>query len=232
MLAKDIMTANVITFTPQTTVAEAAGVLADKRISGAPVLAPDGALVGIVSEGDLLRRSDIGTERRRSWLRSLFGDDRTLAQEYVKAHGMLVGDVMTRTVLAISEETPIGRIAELFERRGIKRVPVTRAGKLVGIVTRADIVRQIARGAAGAPGAVKAPDTEIQHAIQEQMRAEPWADSVFVNVTVHDGVVDLWGRIDSEDQRRAILVLVRGVAGVRTVNDNLARTPSVQSYSA
>ncbi|MBL8835365.1 MAG: CBS domain-containing protein [Alphaproteobacteria bacterium] len=229
MRAKDIMTTDVVTFTPDMTVVAAAGQLTARRISGAPVLGADGTLLGIVSEGDLLRRTDIGTERRRSWFRSLFGDDRALAQEYVKSHGALVGDVMTRAVMAVSEDTEVARIADLFERRGIKRVPVTRAGRLVGIVSRADIVRLLAASSTPPAAAGQPADLEIQHMIVERLRAEPWADTVFMNVTVHDGTVELWGRIDSEDQRRALNVLVRAVPGVRSVNDNLTRTPSVQS---
>lgn len=233
MRARDIMTTDVVTFPPEMSVVEAAGQLTARRISGAPVLGRDGTILGIVSEGDLLRRTDIGTEKRRSWLQSLFGDDRTLAQEYVKSHGALVGDVMTRKVMAVGEDTEVAQIADLFERRGIKRVPVTRGGRLVGIVTRADIVRLLAAsGAPPAAGAGQPADHDIQHMIVERMRAEPWADTVFMNVTVHDGTVELWGRIDSEDQRRALIVLVQGVAGVRAINDNLTRTPPIQSIGA
>lgn len=223
MLARDIMTTRVTTVTPDTPVPEIAQTLLQQRISAVPVVAPDGRLVGIVSEGDLMRRVETGTERSRSWWLKLVVGSAELAREYVKAHGMLAGDVMTPEVVSVSPDTPLDEIAALLERRRIKRVPVVEGGRLVGIVSRADLLRGLAaRKAAAAP---TPDDRTIRARLLEKLGAAAWATTGSINVIVTDGVVHLWGWVSSQDERRAMLVAAREVPGVRGVEDHLAELP-------
>ncbi len=228
MQARDIMTRDVVTFAPATTVAEAATTLATQHISGAPVVAADGSVVGMVTEGDLWRRPEIGTERRHSWWEPLFADSRSLAQEYIKSHGHKVEDVMTREVIAVGEETPLGEVVALLERKRIKRVPVVRAGKLVGLISRGDIVRLVAEAAAHRPSAPPPHgDEEIRRLIAERMRAEPWIAGAPLNVQVRDGRVEITGWVQNEAQRHALEILVEDVPGVRELRNHatvMART--------
>ena len=140
MLARDIMTRNVLVVTPSMTVEEIARLLVTNRVSAVPVVDDNKTILGIVSEGDLLRRPETGSGRRRSWWLELLSDTPTLASDYVKSHGRRARDVMTPRVISVTEDTELGDIADLLETRQIKRVPVARDGKLVGIVSRADII--------------------------------------------------------------------------------------------
>lgn len=228
MQARDIMTRDVVTFAPATTVAEAATTLATQHISGAPVVAADGSVVGMVTEGDLWRRPEIGTERRHSWWEPLFADSRSLAQEYIKSHGHKVEDVMTHEVIAVGEETPLGEVVALLERKRIKRVPVVRAGKLMGLISRGDIVRLVAEAATQRPS-VPPPrgDEDIRKLIAERMRAEPWIAGAPLNVQVRDGRVEITGWVQNEAQRHALEILVEDVPGVRELRNHatvMART--------
>src|SRR5438067_5643665 len=181
MNVADVMTRKVISVTPETTIAEAAQLLLRHRISGLPVVGPDGAVVGIVTEGDLLRRVETGTQRRRArWLEFLIAPGR-LAQEYTDANARKVGDIMTSSVVSVAPENALSDVVELMERRGVKRLPVIEAGRLVGIVSRANLVRALVQNLAEPPGTP--PETagasgEADAAIREQVVAEiarqPW----------------------------------------------------------
>jgi CBS domain-containing protein len=228
MQARDIMNRDVVTFAPATTVAEAATTLATQHISGAPVVAADGTVVGMVTEGDLWRRPEIGTERRHSWWEPLFADSGTLAKEYIKSHGHKVEDVMTRDIVTVDEEAPLGEVVALLERKRIKRVPVLAAGKLVGLISRGDIVRLVAE-AEGQRGTSPPPrnDDEIRRLITERMRAEPWIAGAPLNVMVRDGRVEITGWVQNEAQRHALEILVEDVPGVRELRNHatvMART--------
>ena len=133
MKASDVMTSNVITVGINASVGEAAAILLNSRISGAPVVDERGELVGIISEGDLMRRPEIGTTRRHSWWLELLSSERSSAVEYIKTHSRKVTDVMTREVITASPDTPLGDIAALLERNQIKRVPIVERGKMVGL---------------------------------------------------------------------------------------------------
>jgi len=228
MQARDIMTRDVVSFAPATTVAEAATTLATQHISGAPVVAADGTVIGIVTEGDLWRRPEIGTERHHSWWEPLFADSRSLAEEYIKSHGHKVADVMTSEVIAVAEDTPLAEVVALLERRRIKRVPVLDAGRLVGLISRADIVRLVARAAAERPSAPPPRgDDELRKLIAERMRAEPWIAGAPLNVMVRDGRVEITGWVQNEAQRHALDILVEDVPGVRELRNHatvMART--------
>jgi CBS domain-containing protein len=223
MKAKDIMTAAVITIAPDTTIREIATILLERRISGLPVV-ENGRVIGIVSEGDLLRRHEIGTDRKRpqgSWWMRLFQGEPGPA-EYVKSHAVYAADVMTRDVISVSEEEPVGRIAILFGKRAIKRVPVLRDGRLVGIVTRANLVQAL--GAKRKKPKVQRAmgDDAIRKRLLEELGTQAWwrADS---NVTVTGGVVHYWGVCENEVEKRAARVAAENVPGVRRVDDHRVR---------
>ena len=225
MKACDVMTTHVITVSPNASIQDVAELLLENRISALPVLDNDGGLIGIVSEGDLLRRSEVGTDRRRAWwLRLLVGHE-TLAAEYVKAHASKVADVMTKKVVTAEPLTPLSEIATLLERNSIKRVPIVENRKLVGIVTRANLVQAYA--VAHKKGEIKIThsDKMIREKLMERLRGEPWARTWLLNVIVQDGVVDLWGMVASDAERDAIRVAAETMPAVRAVNDHLVRQP-------
>ena len=145
MLVRDVMTTDVCTAAPDTTIGEVAQRLAGLRISAVPVVDLQGGVVGIVSESDLLRRMELGTEVQRHFWAALTTSSDQLAKEFVRARARRAGDVMTTPVITVEDDAPLQDLADLFEENGIKRAPVVRDGKLVGIVSRADLVRALAR---------------------------------------------------------------------------------------
>lgn len=225
MFAKDVMTRQVVTVAPETAVPEVARILLERRISAVPVVDGDGRMVGIVSEGDLLRRPEVGGPRHRSWWLQLLSGAASNASEYVKAHGGQASDVMTREVVTVTEETPVGDIARLLEERRIKRVPVVRRGALVGIVSRADLLRGLASSKARPPRTAPTSDRAIRDKLTRRLAKEPWAPLGQLNVIVTDGVVHLWGLVDSPEQRRALEIAAREIDGVRRVEDHLGEVP-------
>ena len=230
MRAADVMVTKVITVTPDASVQEVARMLLDARISGMPVVGSGGKLVGIVSEGDLLHRVETGTVRRRSWWLALLMGKEVLADEFVKEHGRKVRDVMTRDVVTVSPDTPLATIANLLEKNAIKRVPVVTDGKVVGIVSRANLLQALAsRGAPVAPVAA-VDDARIRESVLHQLDAEPWARPAMINVIVPDGTVELWGIVDSASEKKAVRVAAEVTPGVRAVNDNLVVRPAEAGY--
>ena len=220
MKASDVMTSRIISVEEDAPVTKAIRLMLQNRISGLPVTGKDGALVGIVTEGDFLRRSEIGTQRhRRRWLEFLIGPGR-LADEYVHASGRKVEDVMTREPITVPEDTPLDQIVELMERRRVKRLPVVRDGHVVGIVSRANIMHALVSLAveAKAPAAA-ATDAGIREKILAECDKQPWEP--LVNVVVRDGVVQLWGALTDERERQALIVAAENVPGVKAVHDHL-----------
>ncbi len=205
MKASDIMVTDVITVRPDSCVQDVAELLLKHRISALPVLDANGRLVGIVSEGDLLRRAEAGTGHERSWwLRLLMGRE-VLAVEFVKEHSRKVADVMTRQVVSAAPDTPVGEIAALLERNRIKRVPIMQNGKLVGIVSRANLLQALASMRKEILGEKPIADTELRQQVISRLKAEPWVRTSLVNVTVSEGTVDLWGIVDSTAEKQALL---------------------------
>jgi CBS domain-containing protein len=219
MQVRDVMVAPVVTVKPSATVQEVAKLFLDRKISAAPVLDDRGQLVGIVSEGDLLHRAEVGTERHRSWWLERFVENDTLAAEYIKAHGRKVSDVMTPGVITASPQTPLYEVASLMEKNAIKRVPILENGQLVGIVSRANLLQAVA--SARRLLEISPSDKTIRQRILSGLKAEPWAHTALLNVTVHGGIVDLWGVAESEAERKAIKVAAETTPGVSAVNDNL-----------
>ena len=224
MQAKDIMTAPVISVSDTSTVQEVAKLLLERRISAVPVVDSSGNVVGIVSEGDLMHRAEAGTGRRRSWWLSLFADKQTLANEFVKEHSRKVSDVMTRNVITAAPEAQLSDIATLLEKNRIKRVPIIEDGKLVGIVSRANLLEALVALHPQPKSAAVADDSSIREAILARLKNEPWSPS-WVNVTVQNGVVDIWGMASSEAEKDAARVVAEATRGVVAVKNNIVLRP-------
>ncbi len=221
MRAVEVMTTKVITVGENASVAEVAKLLAERGISAVPVVDKDHRVVGIVSEGDLLHRSETGTEPRRSWWLEMMASTNQLAGDYIKSHGHEVKDVMTRDVISVSDTTPLADIAILLETNRIKRVPVVRDGKLVGIVSRANLVRALAMTVNEPPSSVELDDRTIRDELLAELKAQKWAEISPANVTVKDGVVHLWSSYLSEQEKRALVVAAENTPGVRRVEDHM-----------
>lgn len=222
MQARDVMTSMVVTVLPETPVREVARLLLEKRISAVPVTDLSGTLLGIVSEGDLMRRPECGTERPRSWWLSLLSSPEDAALDYVKSHGLRAGDVMTRELVTVEPDTPLEEVAHLLERHRIKRVPVLKAGRLVGILSRADLLRGLAARREVPPP--DADDRAIRRAVEARLR-EAGVQPTFVSVVVTNGVVHLWGALPSESERRAAQVAAEQVPGIRAVRCEIGLLP-------
>ena len=221
MKARDVMVSPVITMGEDDTVRDVAQLLLDKRISAVPIVDAAGKLVGIVTESDLMRRAEAGTEHPYSWLGFFLGD-RVAAADYVRSHATKVKDLMTRDVKTATPETPLFEIVDLFEENHIKRVPiVSTGGDLIGIVSRANILQAIA--SARPQLEIKPTDAAIREKLLQELKQQPWAHPHRLNITVKDGVVELWGRVESETERRAITVAAERIPGVTAVNDHLLR---------
>ncbi|HEY0224220.1 MAG TPA: CBS domain-containing protein [Pseudolabrys sp.] len=221
MKAEDIMTRDVISTGPDATIFEAVRLMLQHRISGLPVVNGSGRLLGMVTEGDFLRRAEIGTERHRPrWLEFVLGPGRSAA-EYTHSHGRKVEEIMSAEPYWVSEGTPVEDIVSLMERRRIKRVPVTRDARVVGIVSRANLVRAMLPMARAARQPAQG-DADIRKRILAELEGQRWAPVALVTVTVQDGVVDLCGTILDERDRVALKVLAENIPGVKAVHEHLA----------
>ncbi len=234
MRATDVMTREVLTVDAPTSVRQVAALLAERGVSGVPVVDAENRVVGIVSEGDLLHRAEIGTERRprrrRSWWLDSFASD--LALDYVKAHGRTVEDVMSRDVVSVDEDADLADVAVLLETKGIKRVPVVKEGQLVGIISRANLVRALAAAQEAAPAATDKDEEIIRGRVQDELirkrlldelsRME-WAKGIWAaDVLVKDQRVHLWFSEDQPvDQRRAVRVAAQNTPNVRGVEEHI-----------
>jgi CBS domain-containing protein len=243
MRAIDIMTREVLTIDAEASVKAVAALLSERGISGAPVVDTANQVVGIISEGDLLHRAEIGTEQRRRrrrswWLDSLAAD---LAPDYVKSHGSKVADVMTRDVISVEETTELADIANLFEMNGIKRVPVIKDGKLVGLISRANLVRALAVTESAASSF---PDPKEEEAIRNRVLDETirkrlfteldrmeWMKVLPADVIIKDQVVHIWFCDDLPlQQRRAVEIAAENIAGVRGVQEHIAPAPPIAPF--
>ena len=220
MLAGDVMTREVISVAPDASAMQAGTLMLKHQISGLPVVDSSGILLGIISEGDFLRRAELGTQRRRArWLEFLIGPGR-LAREYVHACGRKATEIMTPNPYTVSEATPLREVVQLMERHQIKRVPVVCRRRLVGIVSRADLLRSLARLAPAAE-TVATNDPEIRARVMAELRKQSWAPLDLINVIVRDRTVDRQGTITDDSARQAMIVAAENVPGVRAVQDHL-----------
>ena len=225
MNASDVMTAGVITTGPDADVRSAAKTMLEKGISALPVVDKTGNLIGIISEGDLIRRTESGTEATTSWWLRLLSDNEALASRFVKAHGMRVADVMSQEVITAAPDTPLAEIARLLEKNRIKRVPILKDGKLVGVVSRANLLQALASAKPAFAGTVQVSDNTLRDAILNRLWDQPWAHPGMINVIVTSGVVDLWGTVSSDTERKALKILVAEMPGVVAINDHLSKPP-------
>jgi CBS domain-containing protein len=220
MRTGDVMTRQVLSTEPSATVLHAVQLMLQNKISGLPVVDAGGALVGIVTEGDFLRRAETKTERPRPrWLEFLMGPGR-LADEYVHTHTRKIADVMTANPRTVTEDTPLEEVVEIMEKHRIKRLPVMNGKKLVGVVSRANLLQALASLAPGA-SAPAATDAAIREKLLTELEHQKWAPVGFLNVVVLNGVVDFWGTITEERERRALVVAAQNTPGVKDVRDHL-----------
>ena len=223
MRAIDVMTSQIVTATPQTTVQDAAKLMINNRISGLPIVDADRQLVGIITEGDLLRRAETGTERQRSGWSEWFSPNSRLAGEFIKSHARRVADVMSGDLVSATELATLGEIADLMEAKRIKRVPILHDGKLVGIVSRADLLRVLASGGANLPDDDR--DGLIRSRLLADLRKQRWANCSESDIVVSDGVVHFWGVVRSEEERKALRIAAENTPGVRGVEDHTISGP-------
>jgi CBS domain-containing protein len=226
MRAMDVMTTEVITVDENASVPSVAKLMAKHGISAVPVVDQHKLVIGMVSEGDLLHSAEIGTEARRSWWLEMASSTNTLAGDYIKSHSGRVRDVMTRDVISVTETTPVADIAVLLETNRIKRVPVLRDGKLVGIVSRANLVRALAMTITEPVSAAELDDRAIRDKLLAELKAQKWAEVSPANVTVKDGVVHLWSSYLSEKEKQALIVAAENTPGVRGVEDHMRPVPA------
>lgn len=224
MKARDVMTPGVITVSPDTKVPEIAALLLERRISAVAVVGSDGKVAGVVSESDLMRRPELGTDRPRSrWLTFMLSPEDS-ERDFIKTHGLHAREVMTSPAVSVTPEASLAEVVKLMGRRSIKRVLVLEGGKLVGIVTRTDLLRALHARGELSTAAVPPDDNAVRQAILRVLAEADWSDRAIVNVQVSDGQVELWGAIDCEEQREAIRVAVEGVPGVRGITEHYAHT--------
>jgi CBS-domain-containing membrane protein len=219
------MVTNVITVGPDTSVYEVAALLLKHGISAVPVVDAAGGICGIISEGDLINRPESGTVRPRSWWLDALASKDTLADTYVRRHSSKVSDLMTTHVISASRDTSLAQLAEILETKRIKRVPIVEDGRLVGIVSRANLLQGLARLNTDPAQPPVADDSAIRDQISKRLATERWATPALLNVTVQKGTVDLWGMVQSAAERNAVNVLAKAVPGVQKVNDNLVVRP-------
>lgn len=220
MIASDVMTRNVISVLPDAKIAEAVELMLERGISGLLVVDDGGTLRGIVTEGDLLRRDELGTGRHRSWWLRLIASPGRQAADFTRTHGRKVADVMTRDVLSVDTSAPLTDIVAMMEEHRVKRVPVLEGDRVVGVVSRADLLRALSVTARGRAQAT-ADDRTIRENILDTLTHESWAPKTTLNVTVVNGVVDLWGTISNDQERRAICVIAENTPGATKVIDHL-----------
>jgi CBS domain-containing protein len=225
MRAKDIMTESIVCVNVKETVFDAAELLLGAGVSAAPVVNDQGNVVGIVSEADLIHRAEIETAPRKSWLLRLLDSEATAARDYVTSHARKVADVMTREVVTASDEATLGELVELIEKHRVKRIPIVRDEKIVGIVSRANLLGALLsrepEGAVGLPD-----DKKLRQAVVTTFDAQAWKSRWPVNVVVSDGVVHLWGFVEGEEVRKAYRVAAENVPGVKRVKSHLRSMPA------
>ena len=220
MNAADIMTGDVVTVRDDTPVLQVVRLMLARGISGLPVVNEAGIVVGILSEGDLLRRAELGTQKTRGSGREFFTGTATLAEDYVRAHGTLARDIMTRAVVTVQRDTPLGELADLMEEHHIKRVPVLDGDRLVGIVSRSNLLRAFA-SIARPEAPTHADDAAIRDALLAELARQPWSRRAENSVVVTDGVVHLWGLVTLPEELRALQLAAERVPGVKAVKNHM-----------
>lgn len=227
MRARDIMTTDPVTVPPDTPLEAVAALMAERHISGLPVVETDGRLVGLVTDGDLMRRLSAKEDKPASFFAALLGATADQALAYARAHGRRVRDVMSINLASVTEDATVEEVAHLLETKRIRRVPVLRDGRLVGVVSRADLLRAV-MAPVGSGAEQEASDPRIRREIYAAMREQPWISARFVFPMVKDGVVTFHGFLAGQEAMMALRVLAEGVAGVKEVTfDTVAPPPGI-----
>ena len=224
MRARDIMTTELVTVAPATPVSAVAQLLVERGISAVPVVDGD-QLVGIVSEADLLHREEAGTEAKPSWWSELFRSTEDRAQAYLKTHGQRAEDVMSRDLKTVGPDAELAEVAALMDRGRIKRLPVLEDGRLLGIVSRADLLRVLVKAADHIAEPTAVSDQQITEAVLQEIQTAGLATTTTLNVITTDGTVGLWGFVASPTERHAVEVAAAGIEGVKAVDNHLTIRP-------
>jgi CBS domain-containing protein len=220
MKAKDVMVRDVVTVKPDDNVTDAVKLLAEHDISALPVVDDDGTVIGVISEADFMRREEIGADKHRPWWLEALTPASTLADEFAKSHGRRVNELMSSHVISALEDTPLDQVATLLEKHRIKRVPILRKGKLVGIVSRSNLIQALASLPPHTGSSIES-DREIRLELLDRLSNQPWTDFGARNVIVSKGVVHLWGLVSSEEEHKALIALAEGAPGVVRVSDEM-----------
>ncbi|SKA12471.1 BON domain-containing protein [Enhydrobacter aerosaccus] len=224
MRAKDVMTIGVVSVLADASVFDAAEILTSEHVSALPVIDDKGRVIGIVSEADLIRRAEIETAPHKSWLHRWLDDDVTKAADYVRSHSRRVRDVMTKNVVTVEEGATLGEIAELMAKHGIKRVPVVQDGVMVGIVSRANLLQALmSREPDG--GGSRPSDAQLRRDVADAVSKHGWSSAWPTNIVVSNGVVHLWGFVQSDAVRNAYRVAAENVPGVKSVKNHMRTVP-------
>lgn len=222
LLARDLMTPDVVTVPPETPVMAMARLLADRGISAVPVVDKDSKVLGIVTEADLIRRLAGEEDKPASWFASLFADPASQAERFARTHGVTAADLMTEKVVSVAPDTTAAHIAQVMEKQHIRRVVVVEGDKLRGIVSRADLLRALV---APPHQAAELSDERVRRAVMAAMKREPWTDTFYTMVEVKDGVVTFHGFRRSDAVQKALRVLAENVPGVKSVADDTQPMP-------
>ena len=220
MKASDVMVRDVITIGPNDDVIEAAALLVDHDISALPVIDNERKVIGILSEADLIRREELGTEKRRAWWLETVLPAGRLASDYAKSHGRKVAEIMSQDVITATADASLAEIATLLERNRIKRVPIVEDGRLIGVVSRSNLIQALASAPASAPTDIQA-DRALRLEVLARLRDRPWTGFGERNILVTNSVVHVWGLVGSPEEHKALLALSESVPGVRSVVDEM-----------
>ncbi len=220
MKASDVMNREVVTVSGKASLEDAARLMLQNRISGLPVVNDQGAVIGMITEGDLLKRAETGTAHRAGWLAAFISPGR-VAQEYAHSHARKVDEVIDGDVISVTPDTSLAEVVATMESRRVKRLPVLDGGRLVGIVARADLVRALAKVMPGSGEAPAITDAQIRTRFLKEMDGQYWAPRVAVDCEVKNGVIGLHGLITDDRMRTALRVIAENVRGARSVRDHM-----------
>jgi CBS domain-containing protein len=225
MHAKDIMSTEVVCIDASNSVFDAAEVLLGARVSAAPVINDKGAIIGILSEADLVRRAEIGTAASKGWLGRLLESEASSARAFVTAQTRRVADVMTKDVITANEDATLAELVDLMEDHGIKRIPIVRGDVVVGMVSRADLLGALLSRESDSP-VLQPTDEALRQNVVDALEDRPWTSRWPVNVYANNGIVHLWGFVEGKDVRDAYCVAAENVPGVRRVKNHLRTMPA------
>ena len=221
--AADVMTCDVVSIGPDKPLQEVARILYENRIDRVPVVDVDGHMIGVVTAGDLIGHAAVIGERHRSWWLTLFADEDVTARDYLKAHGRTAGDVMTRDVVTVEETATLAEVADSLHRHRADQIPVVRDGRLIGVVSRRDLLLRLVNAKAE-PIRISADDHTIREQLLRELKSQPWAH--VLDLQVENGVVHLHGTVQTDEERRALWVATENTPGVVAIEDHLTHWSS------